>query len=74
VRALIDFIQPIARETDSEFILEFRLKSKLWYSCTLQTIDHEPIDETDFTATKLILENEIKAHKKRPWWRKLLGR
>jgi hypothetical protein len=74
VRAIIDFIHPIARETNSEFLLEFRLKSKLWYSCTLQTITREPIDETDITATKLILENEIKTHKKRPWWRKLIGR
>src|SRR5215212_5332077 len=74
VKALIDLMHPIARETESEFIVEFRLSSKLWYSCTLHHLDHEPIDETDLTAIKLILENEIKSVKKRPWWRKLLGR
>jgi hypothetical protein len=74
VKALIDFMHPIAREADSEFIVEFRLSSKLWYSCTLHHLDREPMDETDFTAIKLILENEITTHKKRPWWRKLLGR
>src|ERR1051325_11266981 len=31
VMALIAFMQPIARETDSEFVVEFRLSSKLWY-------------------------------------------
>ena len=74
VKALIAFMQPIARETDSEFIVEFRLSSKLWYSVTLQHLDHEKIDETDLTAIKLILDAEIQTHKKRPWWRKLLGR
>ncbi|HEV8605026.1 MAG TPA: hypothetical protein VGQ99_06650 [Tepidisphaeraceae bacterium] len=74
VKSLIGFIHPIARETKSEFLVEFRLSSKLWYSCTFQTIDEKPIDETDFTATRLILENEINTHKKRPWWRKLIGR
>ena len=74
VKALIDFMQRIARETDSEFIVEFRLASKLWYSVTLQHLDHEKIDETDLTAIKLILEAELQTHKKRGWWRKLLGR
>jgi hypothetical protein len=74
VAAMMDFMQPIARETDSEFIVEFRLSSKPWYSVTLQQLDHEKIDETDFTAIKLILEAEIQTHQKRPWWRKLLGR
>src|SRR6266496_6126925 len=31
VKALIEVVQPIARETDSEFIVEFRLSAKLWY-------------------------------------------
>ena len=74
VKALLELMQPIARETNSEFIVEFRLSSKLWYSCTLHHLDHEALDETDLTAIRLILENEIKAFKKRPWWRKLLGR
>jgi len=74
VRALIDFMHPIARETGCEFIVEFRLSSKLWYSVTLQHLDTEPIDDTDLTAIKLILEAEIQTHKKRPWWRKILGR
>jgi len=76
VRALMDFIGPIARETRSEFMLEFRLKSKLWYSCTLQTIsdEDEKLEEVDYTGIKLILEAEINAHRKKPWWRKLIGR
>ena len=74
VKALLELMQPIARETNSEFIVEFRLSSKLWYSCTLHHLDHEPIDETDLTAIKLILENEIKSFTQRPWWRRLLGR
>jgi len=74
VKALIEFMQPIARETDAEFIVEFRLSSKLWYSVTLQHLDREKIDETDLTAIKLILEAEIQTHQKRPWWRKILGR
>ena len=74
VAAMMDFMQPIARETDSEFIVEFRLSSKLWYSVTLQHLDHEKIDETDLMAIKLILEAEIQTHKKRPWWRRIIGR
>jgi hypothetical protein len=74
VKALIEFMHPVARETDSEFIVEFRLSSKLWYSCTLHHLDHEPIDETDLTAIKLILENEIKTFQNRPWWRRIFGR
>ncbi len=74
VRALVEFIQPIVRETKSEFILEFRLGSKLWYSCTLETLTGEALEEVDFTGMKLILEAEIAAHKKRPWWRKMIGR
>jgi hypothetical protein len=74
VKALIDLMHPIARETDAEFIVEFRLSSKLWYSVTLQHLDHEEIDDTDLAAIKLILENEIKTHQRRPWWRRLTGR
>jgi len=74
VAAMMDFMQPIARETDSEFIVEFRLSSKLWYSVTLQHLDHEKIDETDLMAIKLILEAEIQTHKRRPWWRRMIGR
>jgi len=74
VKALIAFMQPIARETDAEFIVEFRLSSKLWYSVTLQHLDHQKIDESDVAAIKLILDAEIQTHKKRSWWRKLLGR
>ena len=73
VRALIDFMQPVARETDSEFVVEFRLSSKLWYSVTLQHLDQEKIEETDLAAIKLILEAEIQTHKKRPWWRRITG-
>jgi hypothetical protein len=74
VKALIDLMHPIARETDSEFIVEFRLSSKPWYSVTLQHLDHEKIEDTDLAAIQLILQNEIQTHKKRPWWRKLMGR
>jgi len=74
VKALVEFAHPIARETDSEFIVEFRLSSKTWYSVTLQHLDQGKIDETDLAAVKLILEAEIQTHQKRPWWRKLLGR
>src|SRR5947207_6098281 len=74
VRAIVAFFQPVARETNSTFILQFRLKSKPAYMITLQTIDQKEIDETDLTAIKLILENEITLHQKRPWWRKLLRR
>ena len=74
VKALIELMHPMARETDSEFIVEFRVSSKPWYSVTLQHLDREAIDETDVMAIKLILENEIKTFKKRPWWRKLMGR
>jgi|SRR6266566_658311 len=74
VRAIVEFFHPIARETGSTFLLQFRLKSKPGYMITLQTIDQKEIDETDLTAIKLILENEIKQNQKRPWWRKLLRR
>jgi hypothetical protein len=74
VKALMELVLPIARETHSEFMVEFRLSSKLWYSCTLHHLEEEPVDETDLTAIKLILENEIQTHKKRGWWRRILGR
>src|SRR5258706_10754059 len=70
VKAIIEFFHPIAKQSNSTFLLQFRLKSKPAYFITIQTIDQKEIDATDLTAIKLILENEITTHQKRPWWRK----
>lgn len=66
VAAIIHFLEPVARETGSEFRVEFRLKSRLWYSETLDFITGEHGEEVNLTAVRSMLE-QFTARKQ--WWR-----
>ena len=66
VVAIVQFLQPVARETGCEFIVEFRLKSRLWYSETLDFITGDPADKVDLAAVRSMLEHFTQ---QRRWWR-----
>src|SRR5438046_1880509 len=66
VAAIVQFLQPVARETGCEFIVEFRLKSRLWYSETLDFISDGPTDKVDLAAVRSMLEHFTE---QRRWWR-----
>jgi hypothetical protein len=72
VAAIIDFLQPVAHESRCEFIVEFRLSSRLWYSGNLAHITDGPNDKVDLAAVRTMLQSLI--HQRRSWWRKLIGR
>jgi hypothetical protein len=46
IGAIIAFFQSVQAETNGEFVMEVRYRSKLWYSETIAFID-EKIQETD---------------------------
>ena len=72
VAAIVEFLQPIASETQSEFTLEFRLSSRLWYSETLGHISGEPGDKVDIAAVRTMLQQLTK--QRRSWWQRLIGK
>jgi hypothetical protein len=72
VAAIVEFLQPIAREMQCEFILEFRLSSRLWYSESLGHIGGEPSDKVDIAAIRTMLQHFTK--QRRSWWQRLIGR
>jgi hypothetical protein len=59
VRAVIEFVQVVSLETGCEFIIEFRLKSRLWYSETLDFITNDTDAKVDFTCIRSMLEHFI---------------
>jgi hypothetical protein len=74
VAALIEFVRPIALETRSEFMVEFRLRSRLWYSETITTIDeNDAKNPPDLASIRQMLDSHINAWGRRSWWRRLLG-
>ena len=72
VMAIIEFAQTVALEVSCEFIVEFRLSSRPWYSETLGFIEDDPNDKVDLAVIRSMLENFI--GQKRSWWRRLIGR
>ena len=60
VVAIVEFLQPIAREIGCEFTVEFRLKSRQWYSETLTVVSDNPKDEDDLASLRAMLEHFIK--------------
>jgi len=72
VAAIVEFLEPVAREARCEFILEFRLSSRLWYSETLGHIGDEPGDKVDLVVVRKMLEQFTR--QRRSWWQKLMGR
>ena len=60
VAAIIQFLQPIARELGCEFTVEFRLKSRQWYSETLTAISEKPEGKNDLASVRTMLEHLIK--------------
>ncbi len=73
VAAIIEFLQPIAREAASEFILEFRLSSRLWSSETLDFVTARPEDRVDLAAVRELLQH-FTAQKRSWWWKLIHGR
>jgi hypothetical protein len=39
VRAIVEFLRDLARETETEFTVEIRYRSRLWYSEHLSFVD-----------------------------------
>lgn len=72
VAAIVEFLRPIARELDCEFILEFRLRSRLWYSESLGFVGDGPNEKVDLAAVRSMLEHFIQ--QRRSWWQRLIGR
>ena len=60
VAAIVEFLQPIARAIGCEFTVEFRLKSRLWYSETLTVVSDQPENEDDLASIRAMLEHFIK--------------
>src|SRR5262249_26215807 len=74
VAAIADFLQPIAREIGCEFIMEIRLKSRLWYSETLMFISKESDVELDLPGARSMLEHFIKPNREDKFLAKWGGR
>jgi len=72
VAAIIGFLQPVAREARCEFILEFRLNSRPWYSETLAHISDDPAAKVDLVAVRRMLQHFTR--QRRSWWQRLFGR
>jgi hypothetical protein len=64
-------VQTIAAEGDTEFMLEFRLSSRLWYSETLGVLGGDADGKIDLANIRSMLEQSTK--QKRSWWRRLIG-
>jgi hypothetical protein len=71
VAAIVEFVRTVALEAGCEFIVEYRLSSRLWYSETLDHIDDEPNAKIDLSGIRSMLEHFI--GQKRSWWRRLFG-
>src|SRR5207247_1303679 len=59
VAAIAEFLQPIARKLGCDFMVAFRLKSRLWYSETLTFISDEPNEKLDLASVRSMLEHFI---------------
>jgi hypothetical protein len=56
VKALVEFARNIAIEACCQFIVEFRLNSRSWYSETLCIVDENRSRRIDFAAIRSMLE------------------
>jgi hypothetical protein len=72
VLAIIEFLQPFAREERCEFILEFRLSSRPWYSETLDYITDAPGATVDIAHVRAMLQRLMRG--KPSWWERLVAR
>ena len=72
VTAIIEFAQTVAFEVGCEFIVEFRLSSRLWYSETLGFINDNPSEKICSATIRSMLEHFVR--QKRSWWRRLIGK
>jgi len=72
VTAIAEFVRTVAMEADCEFILEFRLSSRLWYSETLDIIGDDPNEKVDLAGIRSMLAHFTR--QRRSWWRRLIGR
>lgn len=63
VAAIIAFIESVARETGSEFIVEIRLSSRLWYSETLAIVSGERGGKVDLGGVRSMLEHFLKPNR-----------
>jgi hypothetical protein len=60
VAAIIGFVHLIARETGSEFTVEFRLASRLWYSETITIVSDDPVDAAELESVRSMLQHFIR--------------
>src|SRR6266566_4847727 len=56
VAALLEFVRTVALDARCEFNVEFRLKSRLWYSESLTNIDDDPGAQIDLRSVRSMLE------------------
>ena len=70
--AIVEFLQPVARESNCEFMLEFRLSSRLWYSEALDIVGDDSKTKVDLAAVRSMLETFTR--QRRSWWQRLIGR
>ena len=72
VLAIIEFLQPFAREERCEFLLEFRLSSRPWYSETLDHVTDAPGASVDIGYVRTMLQRLTRP--RATWWDKLVAR
>jgi hypothetical protein len=72
VAAIAEFVRAVALEAGCEFIIEFRLTSRLWYSETLDFATDDPSRSVDLAGIRSMLAHLTR--QKRSWWRRLIGR
>jgi hypothetical protein len=75
VAAIAEFACEIAIEAHCEFIVEFCLRSRLWYSETLCFIDEGRNRKVDFAVIRSMLEHFTQPgpKRRRSWWWRLIG-
>ena len=67
VAAIMEFARTIALEAHCEFTAEFRLRSRLWYSETLDIVRDDPSEQVDLAGIRSMLEHFTA--QRRTWWR-----
>jgi hypothetical protein len=69
VAAIVEFARTVALEAHCEFTVEFRLRSRLWYSYSesLDIIGDDPNEKVDLAGIRSMLVHFT--NQRRSWWR-----
>jgi hypothetical protein len=67
VAAIVEFVRAVALEAHCEFTAEFRLRSRLWYSETLDIIGDDPNEKVDLAGIRSMLAHFTE--QRCSWWR-----